>query len=140
MQSGAHADSQERELRYILAHLRRHEPIFHMPAFGSTAEDYAARMPPDYWEVGASGSCYGRAWLLEELNGREARSADDLEWETRDHAIRELGPDTYLFTYMLDQRGRRSRRATIWRRDGDVWQILYHQGTPIADNAVDTRL
>lgn len=120
--------------------LRQHEPIFHVPAFGSTAAEYAARMTSDYWEVGASGSCYGRAWLLDEISGREPRLADDLGWETWDHAVRELGPDTYLFTYMLDQRSRRSRRATIWRRDGDAWQILYHQGTLIADDAVDTRL
>jgi hypothetical protein len=46
--------------------------------------------------------------------------------------LRRLGPDTYLFTYTLDQAGRRTRPSSIWRKVENRWFILYHQGTIVA--------
>jgi len=58
--------------------------------------------------------------------------ADSLGWESWDHALRRLGPDTYLMTYVLRQEDRLTRRATIWQRALDRWRILYHQGTVVS--------
>jgi len=41
-------------------------------------------------------------------------------------------------TYTLDQAGRLTRRATIWLRTNEGWQILYHQGTIVSANEDDT--
>jgi len=38
----------------------------------------------------------------------------------------------YLFTYTLIQGERVTRRSTIWRRNPEGWQILFHQGTAVA--------
>ena len=64
----------------------------------------------------------------------EQRAPDPAEhtWKTRDFHCRELGPHTYLLTYTLEQGERVSRRSTIWRRDGDDWVIVFHQGTLVA--------
>ncbi len=117
----------------ILDELRRREPIFHNPEFGSTTAEFERSTAPDYWEVGASGRRYSREFILRELTKSvpyvEAAAAG---WETTDFGLRRLGPDTFLLTYTLDQAGRRTRRSTIWQSSTDGWRILYHQGTIIA--------
>jgi len=86
----------------------------------------------DFWETGASGRRYSRAFVLDELEKRFAAPHDDL-WETSDFHCRQLSEDTYLLTYtLLQDRVRLTRRATIWRKSADGWKILYHQGTVVA--------
>jgi hypothetical protein len=58
--------------------------------------------------------------------------AASVGWQAHDHAIRRLGPDTYLFTYTLRQHERITRRATIWQSTPDGWRILYRQGTIVS--------
>ncbi len=44
-------------------------------------------------------------------------------------AVRQLGADTWLLTYLLDFAGRVTRRATVWERSAGRWRVVYHQGT-----------
>jgi hypothetical protein len=123
----------------VLNELLRREPIFHTPEFGATVADYDRTMAPEYWEVTASGRRYSRSFILERLAKNPPVDATVAGWQTYDHAVRHLGPDTYLFTYNLRQHERLTRRSTIWRRTPRGWQILYHQGTIISveeDDAV----
>lgn len=113
----------------VFDQLRRLEPIFHTPAFGRTLDDFARRMTDDYWEVGASGTRYGRAEILAHLAASPPVDAGQAGWALSEAGIAELGGGAYLFTYALTQGGRRTRRATLWVRTGDDWQIRYHQGT-----------
>lgn len=114
------------------------EPIFHTKSFGRNAEDFDGRMDEVFWEVGASGRRYSREFIL--LNAGHIASADAESegWSITEPALRELGPETYLFTYTLDQNGRVTRRATIWRRGENGWKILYHQGTIVTSREDDT--
>lgn len=41
----------------------------------------------------------------------------------------------YLLTYTLLQGERVTRRATLWRRRGGEWKIVYHQGTIVSSEA-----
>jgi hypothetical protein len=125
-------------LEHIFEDLLRREPIFHTEAFGSTVEDFAAIMAPDYWEVGASGRRYSREFILEWLSASPPVRADSAGWEASEHGLRALSPDTYLLTYTLRQRGRLTLRATIWHRSPEGWQILYHQGTIVTGQLDDT--
>ena len=121
------------ELLPILDELRRREPIFHTAEFGSTSAEFERSTALDYWEVGASGRRYSRAFILRELTVNFPYvDAVAVGWRTEDLGLRRLGPDTYLLTYTLDQTGRRTRRATIWQHSEGGWSILYHQGTIIA--------
>ena len=112
----------------VLAELRRREPIFHRPEFGTTRADFESMTTPDFWEIGASGDRYSRQHVLDELERRHAQSAEEA-WETADFRCQELAPDIYLLTYTLRQGERRTRRATIWQRTTDGWKIAFHQGT-----------
>jgi hypothetical protein len=129
------------ELLPILEELRRREPIFHNPEFGSTTAEFERSTAPDYWEVGASGRRYSREFILRELT-KSAPYVDAAAagWQTEDFGLRRLGPDTYLLTYTLDQTGRRTRRATIWQNSNNRWRILYHQGTIISAEEDDSFL
>lgn len=120
------------DLAEVLAELRRREPIFHMPEFGTTVTDFERSMTARYWEVGASGRRYSRGFILQNLAKHPPVDASAAGWQTYDHAVRRLSPDTYLFTYNLRQQERLTRRSTIWRSTPKGWQILYHQGTIVS--------
>jgi hypothetical protein len=116
----------------VLEELMRREPIFHRAEFGTTRADFERMMDEDFCEVGASGRRYSRAYVLDELEKRHSGPRSDV-WETSEFACRRLAEDVYLLTYTLLQDGvRLTRRSTIWRRSGDGWKILFHQGTVAA--------
>ncbi|MGA9587197.1 MAG: DUF4440 domain-containing protein [Terracidiphilus sp.] len=119
------------ELSPILEELKQHEPIFHTPKFGTSLDDFERATAPDFWEVGASGRCYSREFILKMRSGNELADADSAGWKATGFGLRQLGPDCYLLTYTLDQAGRLTRRATIWEKAAEGWRILYHQGTVV---------
>jgi hypothetical protein len=120
----------------VVDELRAREPIFHRPELGT---DFANMIVDDYWEIGASGARYERTELLAVLAQRYATPHEDV-WRVENFAVRALDAanTTFLATYDLVQDpsaagGRRTRRATVWRRDVDGWRALYHQGTLRSD-------
>lgn len=119
-------------LREVLEELRRREPIFHHRGCGSSRIDYARMTVDDFWEIGASGQRYSRAFVLDVLEARLANPIDESNWESRDFHVRELALDVYLLTYTLRQGERLTRRSTIWRRAEGDWKIVFHQGTVVA--------
>jgi hypothetical protein len=122
------------ELHAVLEELRAREPIFHRPEFGNARADLERLMHESYWEVGASGTCYSREFILQTLLTR-VPDPTEASWVVRDFQVREIAAHNYLATYTLLQGVRVSRRATWWRRTPPDWQILYHQGTLAAAQA-----
>lgn len=88
-------------------------------------------MAPEFWEIGASGNRYSKAFVLDALGERHATPVTETYLLT-DFACQELAPCLYLATYRLDQDGRLSQRSTIWRYSGGAWQAVFHQGTLLA--------
>ncbi len=113
------------------------EPIFHTENFGTSAEELSRRMSSDYWEVGASGRRYSRAFILENAAKIALVNATSAGWKTSEIGLKQLGPQIFLLTYTLDQIGRLTRRATIWHKSKEGWSILYHQGTIISTDDDD---
>jgi hypothetical protein len=124
-----HTDS---ELLPVLEELKGREPIFHTPAFGASRADFDNAAAPDYWEASASGRRYSRGFILSELENHPPVDAAAVGWQSHDHAVRQLGSDTYLITYTLRQLERITRRATMRQKTPEGWRILYHQGTIVA--------
>ncbi|HVC46587.1 MAG TPA: hypothetical protein VND90_05025 [Terracidiphilus sp.] len=123
----------------VLEELRAREPIFHTAAFGRTRAEWEHAMMPEYWEVGASGRRYSRAFILDWLERNPPVEAAEAGWRTWDFAVRRLGGEAYLLTYTLNQAGRLTRRATLWLRDANEWRIAYHQGT-VVEAEVDDQM
>jgi len=121
------------ELAGVLSELMAREPIFHRPEFGTTRADFERMMADDFWETGASGRRYSRAFVLDELERRLGAPRED-DWEAKDFNCRELAPGVFLLTYtLLQNQERLTRRATIWERAPEGWKIVYHQGTMVQD-------
>ena len=112
----------------VFDELRARELVFHHPGRHITREACAAMTDEAFREIGASGQCYGRESVLDVL---EQRGKDPVEavWTMRDFRCQPLAPDVFLLTYTLQQPGRLTRRASIWRRTADGWKIVFHQGT-----------
>lgn len=126
------ADQTDRSVR---DELRAREPIFHRLELGTTREWFERETDDDFWEVGASGTVYDRERVWAVLEPRYAAGGDD-PWSVEEFEVRRLDGGTYLATYLLHQGARVTRRATIWRRTGSEWRIVYHQGTEVgADRA-----
>lgn len=117
----------------ILEELKLREPIFHHPdKFGKTEQDILAQICTEFWEVGASGNVYTKQTVIDTLVERYNDLNYQDIWETSDFKLTQIAPDHYLLTYLLVQnKTRRSRRSTIWRKCNGQWKILYHQGTVI---------
>jgi hypothetical protein len=126
------------ELLPILEELRLREPIFHTLAFAASPAEYERATALEYWEVGASGRRYSRDFILRQLYTTQPPLADALGWQSWDHAVRRLGADTFLITYVLRQGDRLTRRATIWEHSPEGWRVLFHQGTVVAVEEDDT--
>jgi hypothetical protein len=122
----------------ILDELKQFEPIFHTRAFGVGRANFERRMREDYWEVGASGRRYSRAFILDWLERMPPVDAEEAGWRCRDWRLLELGPQTFLVTYTLHQGERVTRRSTVWLKVEGDWKILYHQGTIISVDKDDT--
>jgi len=133
----------------VLGELRARQRVFHRPELGCTRADFERMTDPGFWEIGASGRRYDRAFVLDELERRYANGPYPDRWEVRDFASTELAPNTHVATYTLVQdgsagaagagaagagaSGRVTRRSTIWRLDGEGWKAVYHQGTPVSE-------
>ena len=119
----------------VLEELRRREPVFHHPEFGTARADFERMTDAAFWEVGASGRRYSRAYVLDVLEQRGREPPSD-SWEAYDFHCAEIAAGNYLMTYTLRHGGRLTRRSSIWRRVGADWKILFHQGTVVADAAL----
>ncbi len=119
-------------LASVLAELHQREPVFHRAEFGTTRRDFENMTDENFLEVGASGRRYSRQYVIDTLAERHQTPQHDV-WEASEFHCTELGPGTYLVTYtLLQDRSRLTRRASIWRKSGGAWKILYHQGTLVA--------
>jgi hypothetical protein len=121
----------------VLEELRRREPIFHRPELAGSRAELEAMTTDDFWEIGASGRRYSREYILETVAARLDEPVED-PWQTGDFHCRELAPDVYLLTYTLLQGERKTRRATIWQRSAAGWQIVFHQGTVVQEQELET--
>lgn len=119
----------------VLAALVAREPLLHRPAPGTAPADFERMIVDDFPETGASGRRDDRAFVFDEFDRRYAHGAYDDDWRCEGFRCRALGADTYLLTYTLYHAARVTRRMTLWRQDADGWRAVYHQGTPVQEDA-----
>ena len=110
--------------------LRRREPVFHRADMGPSRRDFEKMTAPEFWEVGASGRRFSREFVLSTLEERYTHPTE-ATWEVGDFCCQQIAADNFLATYTLIQGQRVTRRATIWRRAPEGWQVVYHQGTVV---------
>lgn len=82
----------------------------------------------DFFEIGRSG----RVWTRQEVITTQAHDIV-VELPLADFVIHMISNDVALVTYRTVVPGKASEgdnRASLWRRSGGRWQLVFHQGTP----------
>lgn len=120
----------EKQLQPVLAVLKTLEPLIYAANAGKTRDYFEALLAEDFWEVGASGLRYSREYVLGELEKRQQNPREEA-WHISGEHVKQISETDFLFTFTLHQPTRLSRRASIWHRGGERWQLVYHQGTVV---------
>ncbi len=120
----------------VLEQLKAREPLFHHRHLVYSAETFDHETDERFWEVGASGRVHLRDTVRDVVLARCSGSPVDemvVEgWTTDSHHVDGLGDGSFLFTYVLHEKERVTRRASIWERTPAGWRVRYHQGTVVS--------
>jgi hypothetical protein len=112
--------------------LQRLEEALLRPDVRRSPAKMAALLADDFVEFGSSGRRYGKADLLATV-----AQHDEGRLSLGEFAAQALAPSIALVTYRStrhhsDGSARHAWRRSIWRRTAQGWQMVFHQGTPIA--------
>jgi hypothetical protein len=88
-----------------------------------SAEEARLLIADDFVEFGVSGKVWSKAEIVAALPEWPAG-----ELKLEDFHVRGLDASICLVTYRIGS----SLRSSIWRRGGERWQIIFHQGTGVA--------
>lgn len=108
--------------------LTRLERLYHAAHPDATLADFDRLVSSEFWEIGASGRRYSRAFARQVLANRTTVPAPE-SWHDDAHVLTPLGDALYQLTYTLIQPRRATLRASLWRDTPDGWQVVFHQGT-----------
>lgn len=97
------------------------------PAVRADRDAAAKLIDPEFVEVGQGGRLWDHAQILTEFGA--ASSMPHVMISEMD--ARTLAEHVVLVTYVSTIENRSVRRSSIWRRSGDVWRVMFHQGTRI---------
>ena len=98
------------------------------PAVRGDAAQLEQLLDSEFTEIGASGRIWNRADLIAEL---VASPSVDATLAAKMSA-RHVTEDVIVVEYTTSTPARTVRRASWWRRRGDVWCCYFHQGTLLA--------
>ena len=115
-----------------LADIRSLEEALHRPEVRRSRETLEALLSEQFVEFGASGAVYNRATIIDLLIQENDSDNDDLR--ATNYALMSISHDAVLLTYesertQNDGSKRYVLRSSIWKRNDDRWQMLFHQGT-----------
>jgi hypothetical protein len=106
------------------------EQLLVQPATRLSAEMLNRHLADDFYEIAATGRCFGKADVLERLPTETPPVISQQDFECRVLA-EGLAQLTYRAT--IQRAGNDpsySVRSSIWRFEGEKWQMVFHQGTP----------
>lgn len=105
--------------------IRELEERLLIPAVRASAEALDRLVSDEFVEFGSSGRVYTKQSVIAQMLAEPSITVSVSEFH-----VLAVSPDVALATY----RTGRSLRSSVWRREGEDWRIVFHQGTPtIAD-------
>lgn len=117
----------------LAAELEALERALHAPQVRGDREQLAALLDEDFSEIGSSGQCYGRDAALQEIPLERAQVLIESEQYAVWLLAEDLAQVRYRSRYQLDGQAQRwVLRSSLWRRHGQRWRVVFHQGTPEA--------
>lgn len=94
------------------------------PAVRKSSEKINQLIADEFVEFGSSGKIYHKNDVIEELPLEKPQG-----YKVQNFATSELAENVVLATYLVEIDGVRSLRSSIWKYNGDAWQMIFHQGT-----------
>lgn len=88
---------------------------------------------PEFREIGKSGRMFDLSEILSDIQVPNATSS----YEIVDFQVESLSDGIVLATYVIPSstldgtNPMSSRRSSIWQKEGGVWLLRFHQGTPL---------
>lgn len=113
-----------------LHHVLAFERELQTPEARANVERLSELLAPGFIEVGASGTRWDRATILD-LLAQESGRSDTAEIDVCDLHGRRLCDDLIQVFGVSHRDGLRARRTSLWRCSPQGWQQIYHQGTPL---------
>jgi hypothetical protein len=108
----------------IVEKLRTLEEHLLDPTVRRSSSQVRELLADDFIEFGSSGRVYDKPTVIEAL--KQDPGFDGPRTISNFNA-RELSPSVALVTYQIVESS--TLRSSIWRFDGDRWQMVFHQGT-----------
>jgi hypothetical protein len=115
----------------VLEELRELEVRLHQPAIRRSRDVLDRLLHPDFVEVGRSGRRFTRAEMIELLLAESGTEPV----ESQGYQVVVLSSNAALLTYRSGGLRRPTFRASVWLREAEGWQMVYHQGTPVSEPA-----
>lgn len=105
------------------------------PAVRKSASILSNILSDDFIEFGSSGKTYNKQQTIDALQNEKTVTIN-----ISDFKIRSISPDVLLALYTAEKivstnYSKNSLRSSLWIKQNDNWQIMFHQGTNI--NQVD---
>jgi aminoglycoside 6'-N-acetyltransferase len=94
------------------------------PKVRSSVSQLNKLIADDFIEFSSSGKVYDKQDLLKFLPTEETRN-----WAASDFAVKVLSEDVVLVTYKTTKSCSTCLRSSLWKRNVNDWQMLFHQGT-----------
>jgi hypothetical protein len=119
------------------ATLKRLEARLQLPSVRTSRQQLDQLLADEFLEFGSSGATYDKAQVIK---GLLADPESQLPRYATMQAMKILwlAPDVALVTYR-SQKSRpggsppqRANRSSIWKKIDSRWQMIFHQGTPLA--------
>ena len=92
------------------------------PSVRQSTEKLNRLIADDFVEFGSSGKIYNKQDCIKP-------DEDSRKFVANDFKVEELSKDVMLATYKTTEDGVASLRSSIWKRYGDEWKMIFHQGT-----------
>ncbi len=102
--------------------IRELEERLTTPGVRSSAEALDLLVSDQFLEFGSSGQTYTKRDVIAQLLAKP-----NVHIAVTDLRVLALSEDVALATY----RTVGSLRSSVWRREGEHWRIIFHQGTPV---------
>ncbi|MNP24001.1 hypothetical protein D3C76_1167340 [compost metagenome] len=88
------------------------------------SEEISRLLADDFVEFGASGNIWSKADVVEQFPQEIFTQRIISEF-----AVKRLSVHSFLVTYQCHTAAINSLRSSIWRRQDEQWQMVFHQGT-----------
>ena len=100
-------------------------------------EDLSMLIDENFYEVGQSGKSWNKEQIIEYFNQQISNTKNPCVVTMEDEKFVTVDKSIVLITYIFKQTdassnfSSSSRRSSLWKKQGEKWVMLFHQGTPV---------